>query len=287
MPGEKEMMQQQQVHKSFLFGCVSGLSSTVLLQPLDVVKTRLQLRSGISSRLARKNGMTSVFLHIFRSEHPLALYKGLLPSMVRIVPGVGIYFSTLTFLSNHLNLHPSPVQSLFVAAVARFCACVALHPFTVIKTQLESGLFKYSGMLQAIKEISRVGGLKGLYRGLGATVARDVPFSSCYFMFYNMMKQSELFESYFVVPPSAAHFLSGIVAGTLASLITHPPDVIKTRLQAEPQQYRHAVHAFVDIVQTESPRTFFSGILPRLIRRTLVAAISWTVYERLSVKSIS
>ena len=55
-----QMMQQQQVHKSFLFGCVSGLSSTVLLQPLDVVKTRLQLRSGISSRLARYIGLGSL-----------------------------------------------------------------------------------------------------------------------------------------------------------------------------------------------------------------------------------
>lgn len=104
---------------------------------------------------------------------------------------------------------------------------------------------------------------------------------------YAVTSQVCMIESYFVVPPSAAHFLSGIVAGTLASLITHPPDVIKTRLQAEPQQYRHAVHAFVDIVQTESPRTFFSGILPRLIRRTLVAAISWTVYERVMSQTVS
>jgi solute carrier family 25 protein 38 len=89
------------VYKSFLFGCLSGMTSTILLQPLDVVKTRLQMKHR-QSMLARRNGVVLTFLHIIHNEHPLALWKGLLPSMSRVIPGVGLYFTTITFISNQM-----------------------------------------------------------------------------------------------------------------------------------------------------------------------------------------
>jgi len=87
--------------------------------------------------------------------------------------------------------------------------------------------------------------------------------------------------------------LRGIVAGTLATAVTHPPDVIKTRLQTQfhfvpknnslfPQrQYKGTLHAVVKIYREEGLLTFFRGFLPRMIRRTLMAAFTWTFYEEI------
>merc|ERR1719278_907996 len=53
-------------------------------------------------------------------------------------------------------------------------------PFTVVKTRIESGAFQYRSVFPALESILRNEGLRGLTRGLGPTLARDVPFSSLY-----------------------------------------------------------------------------------------------------------
>ena len=75
------------------------------------------------------------------------------------------------------------MQSLVIAAIARFVTCMTLQPFTVLKTRFEvqltcaviyglyklveyaifvgqSGWFRYSGMMQAVKEMLRHEGVK-------------------------------------------------------------------------------------------------------------------------------
>lgn len=42
------------------------------------------------------------------------------------------------------------------------------------------------------------------------------------------------------------------------------------------------IEAYELILQSDGLRGFFRGLVPRLIRRTLMAAMSWTVYEEVS-----
>ena len=78
-----------------------------------------------------------------------------------------------------------------------------------------------------------------------------------------------------------AHFACGLVAGLLASLVTHPADVIKTQMQLYPSSYRSTRHC-MQITYVEYGKIgFFRGIVPRCLRRTLISAFSWTVFEEL------
>lgn len=71
----------------------------------------------------------------------------------------------------------------------------------------------------------------------------------------------------------------GVVAGVLASLITQPADVIKTRMQINPQLYP-TVLATLSVTQRERGfRGLFTGSLPRATRRTFMAAFTWLFYE--------
>ncbi|KAK9400121.1 mitochondrial glutamate carrier 2 [Crotalus adamanteus] len=79
-------------------------------------------------------------------------------------------------------------------------------------------------------ELLRSQGIAGLYKGLGATLLRDVPFSIIYFpLFANLnklgQKTSEERASFF------HSFLSGCMAGSLAAVAVTPLDVLKTRIQ--------------------------------------------------------
>lgn len=78
---------------------------------------------------------------------------------------------------------------------------------------------------------------------------------------------------------SNIHFLCGMSAGMMASIITQPADVIKTQLQLYPFRYKNTLDCMVVVVRNNGPSGLFRGTLPRCLRRTLMASMTWTVYE--------
>ena len=73
------------VMKAFLARSLSGTCSTVLFQPLDLVKTRLQTNIQLGSATV---GMTGAFRQIVHTDHVVGLWKVLSPSLVRTMLGV-------------------------------------------------------------------------------------------------------------------------------------------------------------------------------------------------------
>ena len=72
---------------------------------------------------------------------------------------------------------------------------------------------------------------------------------------------------------------NGLVAGALASLITQPADVIKTKMQVTTGN-KSVITTCSRIVSTYGHRGFFLGLGPRLLRRSMMAGLAWSVYER-------
>ena len=82
--------------------------------------------------------------------------------------------------------------------------------------------------------------------------------------------------------PSTYHFPCGVLAGILASVTTQPADVMKTRMQLQPNVYGSFFNTLAVILQNNGVRGLFSGLLPRATRRTLASAFMWTIYEEVS-----
>ena len=82
--------------------------------------------------------------------------------------------------------------------------------------------------------------------------------------------------------PSTYHFPCGVLAGILASVTTQPADVVKTRMQLQPNVYGSFFNTLALIVHNNGVRGLFSGLLPRATRRTLASAFMWTLYEEVS-----
>lgn len=74
---------------------------------------------------------------------------------------------------------------------------------------------------------------------------------------------------------------AGLAGGFAATLVTQPFDMLKTRIQLDPSRYRNFGVSLVKIIQNEGFRGLFSGMLPRLLRKSFSSAISWTVYEEI------
>jgi len=86
-------------------------------------------------------------------------------------------------------------------------------------------MYKYSGVMHALTHIYTTEGFRGLASGLLPTILRDAPFSGIYYMILMELQYFQL--------PGLSHagntFASGIIAGSFASVIVHPADVLKTK----------------------------------------------------------
>lgn len=116
---------------------------------------------------------------------------------------------------------------------------------------------------QIAKELLHTKGIQGLYKGLGATLMRDVPFSVVYFPLFanlnNLGKPSPEESS-----PFYWAFLSGCAAGSTAAVAVNPCDVVKTRLQSlnkgsSEETYNGVVDCVSKIMRKEGPSAFLKG----------------------------
>lgn len=263
--------------KSFLAGSVSGTCSTILFQPLDLVKTRLQTPVAVG---ATPSGLVTIVTNVVRHEKLLGLWKGMVPSLSRTVPGIGVYFSSLHHLrTNFGSSDPHPLESMAMGMCARSVSGFTMLPFTVVKTRFESGQFHYRSVAQALVTIYRGEGLRGLFSGLSATLLRDAPFSGLYLMFYTQTKKFAKSKSDSQSP--AVFFSCGLFAGFLASVVTQPADVVKTHMQLYPDRFNKVHRVILHVYERDGAKGFLRGIVPRTVRRTLMAAMAWTVYEQM------
>lgn len=161
-------------------------------------------------------------------------------------------------------------------------------PVTVVKVRYESGQFKYNNLLVAIKDAYCLGRLGWV--GVAPTIMRDSLFSGIYYMCYTKLKShSETATNHTSIEKDISHsrpnhslnFFNGLWSGLIASIITNPLDVIKTNVQVNPDMSDKSARKVISILkqQNNGYLKFFDGLVPRSLRRTLIAASTWTGYE--------
>ncbi|KAF7860851.1 hypothetical protein EAF04_008369 [Stromatinia cepivora] len=299
----------------FTAGLGSGILSAVLLQPADLLKTRLQ-----------QSNHTSLYTTIRElSQSPNSIrsfWRGTVPSALRTGFGSAIYFTSLNALRQNVarsnllrtigvvDAKNGPVHSsslpklsnlanLTTGAVARAGAGFILMPMTIIKVRYESNLYAYKSIMGAGRDIFITEGFRGFFSGFGATAIRDAPYAGLYVLFYEQLKKrlshivhsvpqaEELVENLGVrknmkgSTSASINFGSGVLAAGLATAITNPFDAIKTRIQLQPKKYTNLVMAGRKMVGEEGVKSLFDGLGLRMGRKAASSALAWTIYEEL------
>ncbi|XP_002994751.2 mitoferrin, partial [Selaginella moellendorffii] len=112
-------------------------------------------------------------------------------------------------------------------------------------------------------------------------------FTGVHFAAYEAAKKilSELYPDQAGDDHLLTHVAAGGTAGALASGITTPFDVVKTRLQcqgvcgATKYSTSSVTQVVKEIVRREGSAALFKGLKPRVLFHTPAAAISWSTYE--------
>jgi len=128
-----------------------------------------------------------------------------------------------------------------------------------------------------------MGGPRELLRGAGASALRDAPYAGLFLYSYELFKR-ELGEhaqaNTHWLTPTVTHAGAGAMAGTFATLATHPFDVLKTKIQVRNEtRYGSIQSAALAVWRQRGPQGFFDGASLRLTRKVLSSAIGWAVYE--------
>ncbi|KAJ6798663.1 mitochondrial substrate carrier family protein B-like isoform X1 [Iris pallida] len=88
---------------SLVCGSLSGIASSTVTFPLDLVRRRMQLEGAGGRARVYNTGLFGTFGHIIRCEGFRGLYRGILPEYYKVVPGVGIVFMTYEILKSCLS----------------------------------------------------------------------------------------------------------------------------------------------------------------------------------------
>jgi len=191
------------------------------------------------------------------------------------------------------ELHPYFDSPIFQNAISAICGDMASSvvkvPREVITQRLQTGL--YNSTSQAVSEILRTEGPKGLFTGFVSTCSRDIPFMVVLFVSYEQFKQWK-------VRLTTSHFrhaapgdqpwsdfetiLWGGISGALAGFSTTPFDVVKTRIMTEQNTATRSMRqAFAAVLKEEGPSGLFAGAGPRAAWWFCVCSIFFASFERI------
>ncbi|KAJ2448807.1 hypothetical protein EV183_005246 [Coemansia sp. RSA 2336] len=274
-------------------GALSGVTSCVLLQPFDLVKTRLQ-QSQIQQGHKGVGTIAKTVQNVVAADGIQGLWRGTLPSLLRNAPGTSLYFYFLNHTKHYClaaeqrltgdsaRTQLSASSNMVIGASSRALAGFLLMPGTILKVQFESSLYKYAGVAGAIRDIWRRSGVRGFFVGAVPTAIRDAPYAGLYLLLYEAIKNQERAMAQrrnVLLPETTVTMVAGVAAGLAASYITQPFDMVKTRMQLRPLEYTSVAQSFRKIHMEETFRGFFRGISLRVLRKGVQASLVFTLYE--------
>lgn len=196
---------------------------------------------------------------------------------------------------------------------ARVVVAALVNPLELVRTNMQAaaqGSAAGGGMVGALRHTVHTGGVRGLYRGLGAAIARDAPFSAVYWSFFEAAKTRAATSGIPLLtrggdspvpgppqPSMLGTLLAAGCGGGVAAVVTNPFDVVKTRIQTgtggaaavaavggatatltrarAPSMWRE----LATVVRSQGVTGLYAGLSLRLARIVPATALFMTTFE--------
>lgn len=192
-------------------GAGAGIIAMSATYPLDMVRGRLTVQEGAAAQQYR--GMSHAATSIIRQEGARALYKGWVPSVVGVVPYVGLNFAVYESLKDFIIKHESTdanserelgvITRLACGATAGTLGQTVAYPFDVARRRLQVSGWKgadhlvqgeaevhvYRGMTDCFVKTIKHEGVGALFKGLWANYVKVVPSIAIAFVTYEQVKE--------------------------------------------------------------------------------------------------
>ncbi|KAJ6640945.1 Mitochondrial folate transporter/carrier [Pseudolycoriella hygida] len=281
-------------YEHMVAGISGGVTSTLILHPLDLIKIRFAVNDGRTTTAPQYGGLRSAVHTIFREEGFRGLYKGVTPNVWGSGSAWGFYFmfynSIKTWIQGGNVTQPlGPTWHMVAAAEAGILTLVMTNPIWVVKTRLclqYEGMpntgSKYGGMFDGLTKIYKQEGVRGLYRGFVPGMF-GVSHGALQFMTYEEMKNR--YNEYRKVPintklGTSEYLVFAAISKLIAAAATYPYQVIRARLQDQNHSYRGTWDCIKQTWRYERMPGFYKGIVPYLVHVTPNICLVMIIYEK-------
>lgn len=258
----------------FAMGGLSGMSATLFVQPLDLVKNRMQISGEGGQAKAYKNSLDAV-TSIIRNEGVRGIYAGLSAGLLRqatyTTARMGIYSSLLDKFSKNntvsLNFFQKAAIGIFSGGVAAFVGTPAEVALIRLSTdgQLPAAERRgYKNAFDAIFRIAREEKVTTLWKGATPTVIRAMVVNGAQLASYSQAKENLIATKYFQ-EGILLHFCASMFSGLVTTIASMPVDIVKTRVQRSSEK-TNAVKVFTDVIKKEGVLSLWKGFTPYYAR---------------------
>ncbi|CCE64013.1 hypothetical protein TPHA_0G01770 [Tetrapisispora phaffii CBS 4417] len=272
---------------TFIAGAVAGVSEILVMYPLDVVKTRMQLQvsktapSALKTATVQYNGVIDCIAKIVKNEGASRLYKGITSPILMEAPKratkfAGNDFFKAFYLREFQQERLTQKISVLSGASAGLLESFVVVPFELIKIRVQDVNSTYKSPIDCLSKIIKNEGIFAMYNGLEATMWRHGVWNAGYF--------GIIFQVRSLLPKAnnknqsiRNDLIAGSIGGTVGSMCNTPFDVVKSRIQnfkkvigedgkIIPRKYNWSLPSIVTIYREEGFKALYKGFVPKVLR---------------------
>lgn len=267
----------------FVNGGISGMVATSVIQPVDMIKVRIQL-AGEGTATGPKPTPLSVTRQILASGKVLDLYTGLSAGLLRqavyTTARLGMFDTIMGSLSSRAKAEGRAVgfsERATAGLTAGGIAAMIGNPADLALIRMQSDGLKplaerknYKSVIDALSGIAKSEGVAALWAGAAPTVVRAMALNFGQLAFFSEAKAQ--LKQHTELSTQTQTLSASAIAGFFASFFSLPFDFVKTRLQKQSKgpdgklPYRGMVDCFSKVAKQEGLGRFYRGFGTYYIR---------------------
>lgn len=301
--------------KGFVEGGIASIIAGCSTHPLDLIKVRMQLQGESSGSVqplrpamafqtttTRINlppprvGPVAVGVKIVQQDGFRALFSGVSATMLRqtlySTTRMGLYDVMKQKWTDPETGNMPLMTKIGAGLIAGGVGAAVGNPADVAMVRMQadgrlpaSQRRNYKSVIDAISQMRKSEGITSLWRGSSLTVNRAMLVTASQLASYDQIKESIL-DNNLMKDGLGTHVTASFAAGFVASVVTNPVDVIKTRVMnmkveaGHAPPYSGAIDCAMKTVRSEGVMALYKGFIPTISRQGPFTVVLFVTLEQ-------
>ncbi|KAF5798394.1 putative mitochondrial carrier protein [Helianthus annuus] len=296
--------------KGFVEGGIASIVAGCSTHPLDLIKVRMQLQGENSPMRAApaqlgasipvsgppRMGPIAVGMRIIQQDGAAGLFSGVSATMLRQT----LYSTTRMGLYDMMKIKWTDPETgsmrlwkkIGAGLIAGGIGAAVGNPADVamVRMQADGRLpaaqrRNYKSVVDAISQMAKNEGIGSLWRGSSLTVNRAMLVTASQLASYDQIKETILAKGV-MKDGLGTHVTASFAAGFVASVVTNPIDVIKTRVMnmkvesGKARPYAGAADCALQTIKAEGPMALYKGFIPTISRQGPFTVVLFVTLEQ-------